>query len=90
MRFARWVVAAVMLAGIIAQASATEPSKPTGHPFYRSVDGEMVHQPTAEPNAAYGPVSAICGDGTTSYSHHVRGTCTHHGGVAEWKNRPAS
>lgn len=30
----------------------------------------------------YGP-SALCGDGTYSYSSG-RGTCSHHGGVAEW------
>ncbi len=86
----RWVLATVLLAGFVTGASASEPGKPKGHPFYRSSDGEMVHQPTTAPNAAYGPVSAVCRDGTTSYSHHIRGTCTHHGGVAEWKNRPAS
>jgi hypothetical protein len=28
--------------------------------------------------------SAICRDGTLSYSSHRRGTCSHHGGVAQW------
>src|SRR2546422_197977 len=28
--------------------------------------------------------SAICNDGTYSYSQHRRGTCSHHGGVARW------
>ena len=28
--------------------------------------------------------SARCRDGTYSYSHHRRGTCSHHGGVARW------
>ena len=28
--------------------------------------------------------SAICNDGTYSYSAHRRGTCSHHGGVAQW------
>ncbi|MFK4147461.1 DUF3761 domain-containing protein [Streptomyces sp. NPDC004065] len=28
--------------------------------------------------------SAICNDGTPSYSAHRRGTCSHHGGVARW------
>jgi len=33
--------------------------------------------------------SAICNDGTYSYSAHRRGTCSHHGGVAQWlKNLP--
>jgi uncharacterized protein YraI len=33
--------------------------------------------------------SAICVDGTLSYSAHRRGTCSYHGGVAQWlKNLP--
>jgi len=28
--------------------------------------------------------TARCRDGTYSYSKHRRGTCSHHGGVAEW------
>ena len=31
-----------------------------------------------------GVPSAICRDGTVSYSAHRRGTCSHHGGVAQW------
>ncbi len=27
---------------------------------------------------------ARCADGTLSYSQHRRGTCSHHGGVADW------
>lgn len=28
--------------------------------------------------------TAVCRDGTPSYSAHRRGTCSHHGGVAQW------
>ncbi|PAU45220.1 hypothetical protein CK936_30680 [Streptomyces albireticuli] len=28
--------------------------------------------------------SAVCNDGSYSYSAHRRGTCSHHGGVAQW------
>lgn len=49
--------------------------------YYRSVDGSMVHGPTRG-NQDYGPVTARCRDGTRSFSHHERGTCSHHGGVA--------
>jgi hypothetical protein len=28
--------------------------------------------------------TARCADGTLSYSAHRQGTCSHHGGVAEW------
>ena len=36
----------------------------------------------AEPQP--GQPTAICNDGTLSYSQHRRGTCSHHGGVREW------
>jgi hypothetical protein len=29
--------------------------------------------------------TATCVDGTVSYSQHRSGTCSHHGGVKEWK-----
>jgi len=51
--------------------------------YYRSVDGSMVHRPTRG-NQDYGAVTARCRDGTRSFSHHHRGTCSHHGGVAGW------
>ncbi len=28
--------------------------------------------------------TALCSDGTCSYSMHARGTCSYHGGVAQW------
>ncbi|HET6815815.1 MAG TPA: DUF3761 domain-containing protein [Mycobacteriales bacterium] len=34
--------------------------------------------------------TAKCVDGTLSYSAHRSGTCSHHGGVAEWINPPPS
>jgi hypothetical protein len=33
-------------------------------------------------------VSAICNDGTSSYSQHAQGTCSYHGGVDHWVNYP--
>lgn len=33
--------------------------------------------------------TARCADGTLSYSAHHQGTCSHHGGVAEWLDAPA-
>jgi len=35
-------------------------------------------------------VTAVCRDGTYSYSQHRQGTCSHHGGVAYWVNYPPS
>ena len=29
--------------------------------------------------------TAVCRDGSKSYSQHNKGTCSHHGGVAYWE-----
>jgi hypothetical protein len=42
-------------------------------------------QPTIDPLAG---VTAICKDGTYSYSQSQRGTCSRHGGVKEWIHKP--
>jgi len=55
-------------------------------PYYRSTDGSEVHSPTRHPSSRYGRETAICEDGTHSYSHHHRGACSHHGGVQEWED----
>ena len=34
--------------------------------------------------------TALCKDGTYSYSQHHSGTCSHHGGVAQWLDGPAA
>jgi len=52
---------------------------------YINVDGEWVPSPTrtADGQPPLG-ASAKCRDGTFSFSKHRQGTCSHHGGVAEW------
>ena len=50
---------------------------------YRSRDGQVVRRPEnclAPPDGA----TARCRDGTYSFSQHRSGTCSHHGGVAQW------
>lgn len=51
--------------------------------YYTNVDGKRVHRPV---HASHTPAHATakCGDGTYSFSQHSRGTCSHHGGVANW------
>lgn len=51
----------------------------TGSGYY-NVDGNYVSSPSASPVGA----SALCSDGSYSYSQHRSGTCSHHGGVARW------
>ena len=51
--------------------------------YYTNSQGVKVQSPTyykAQPAGA----SAICRDGTYSFSKSRRGTCSHHGGVARW------
>lgn len=50
---------------------------------YINSRGNEVHSPAFAPSVPAG-ASAICGDGTYSFSQSRRGTCSHHGGVAEW------
>ena len=42
--------------------------------------------PPEQPTQSSRPAgaTAICNDGTYSFSAHRRGTCSHHGGVAQW------
>ncbi|MEC3958859.1 DUF3761 domain-containing protein [Nocardia sp. CDC153] len=50
---------------------------------YENVDGNCVPRPEQSPVAPDG-ATAHCKDGTWSFSQHRRGTCSGHGGVAEW------
>jgi len=51
--------------------------------YYINSDGKRVHSPTKSPSKPSG-ATARCKDGTYSFSHSRRGTCSHHGGVATW------
>lgn len=50
---------------------------------YTNVDGNQVPRPTRAPSVPSG-ATAKCNDGTYSFSQHHQGTCSHHGGVAQW------
>lgn len=49
---------------------------------YTDVDGDEVHRPVCATSHQAGE-TAICNDGSHSFSRHHGGTCSHHGGVAE-------
>jgi hypothetical protein len=55
----------------------------SGGDTYTNVDGNQVHVPVQAPSAPAG-ATAHCRDGSWSFSQHHSGTCSHHGGVAEW------
>jgi hypothetical protein len=61
------------------------PDTTTSGRSYTNVDGERVPSPVRSRSVPAG-ASARCGDGTYSFSRHRQGTCSHHGGVAEWLN----
>lgn len=50
---------------------------------YKNIDGDTILSPYHAPSAPAG-ASAQCRDGTYSFSAHRQGTCSHHGGVAQW------
>lgn len=50
---------------------------------YINEEGHQVQSPTKY-NFAPSSATALCRDGTYSFSENRRGTCSHHGGVAEW------
>ncbi len=54
-----------------------------GSDSYVNSDGQCVHDPVQAPSAPSG-ATARCEDGTYSFSKHHSGTCSGHGGVAEW------
>jgi hypothetical protein len=75
------------------RAAYTTPSRPrataripsggsTSGDTYTNVDGNQVQRPVAgsRPSGA----TAKCQDGTWSFSQHRSGTCSGHGGVADW------
>lgn len=52
---------------------------------YTNVNGDTVHSPAyINNNSAPVGATAQCRDGTYSFSQNRRGTCSHHGGVAQW------
>jgi LysM repeat protein len=65
--------------------SARTPSRGGGSSsdYYNNVDGERVRRPVFSRSAPSG-ATAHCRDGSYSFSRHRRGTCSHHGGVAQW------
>ena len=51
--------------------------------YYTNSRGERVQSPTYYSSAPPW-ATALCRDGTYSFSKSRRGTCSHHGGVAKW------
>ncbi len=53
--------------------------------YYTNSRGNRVHSPAyTEDGSVPSGATARCRDGTYSFSQNRRGTCSHHGGVAQW------
>jgi hypothetical protein len=90
----RTIVGAAVFLGLAFSAAAVEAkSSPStassgssysaNDEYYTNVDGRRVHRPVRANRPPPG-ASAKCRDGTYSFSLHRRGTCSYHGGVAQW------
>jgi hypothetical protein len=70
-------------------AVAPAPDSPTHYSgscdadYYRNSNGNCVHRPEQAPARPAG-ATAQCADGAYSFSQHRQGTCSGHGGVAQW------
>jgi hypothetical protein len=65
--------------------SGTYISSDYSYPGYTNSDGNFVPSPNNSGSIIndYSP-TAVCNDGTYSYSQHTSGTCSSHDGVASW------
>ncbi len=70
----------IVLIGTKEAPAPVATSASCGSDYYMNVDGNCVHRPSSSPSGA----SAKCKDGSYSYSQHRQGTCSGHGGVAQW------
>lgn len=54
--------------------------------FYTNRDGRMVPRPCGDARRQPPPrdATAVCRDGSYSFSRHHAGTCSGHGGVRAW------
>jgi len=85
----RFVLAAligVFVTPVLAWQSTPDESQLQEHRHYTNHDGQRVHSPAHTRNGRVPTgATAHCSDGTYSFSQHHSGTCSRHGGVAEWE-----
>lgn len=70
------------------QHSTTRPALPrqklSNSRYYTNSNGQRIHSPAYSRSVPAG-ATAVCADGTYSFSQHRSGTCSHHGGVSNWQ-----
>ncbi len=83
----RFTLVAVATLALVAPAAARPHHAYVGgggDAYYTNVSGHRVHRPISSSRKPAG-ASGHCGDRTWSFSEHHQGTCSRHGGVAEWE-----
>jgi Protein of unknown function (DUF3761) len=69
----------------VAPGTSPDEANLSNHNTYINRDGNTVHAPARSLSGkAPQGASARCRDGTYSFSQHHSGTCSRHGGVADW------
>ena len=63
--------------------TSTSTRRTGGVRYYTNTYGNRVQSPTHYDSRPSG-ATALCRDGSYSFSQSRRGTCSHHGGVARW------
>ncbi len=66
------------------KSSATPQSPLSNDRYYTNSAGQRVHSPANSSGGVPSGATAVCRDGTYSFSQHRGGTCSHHGGVGKW------
>lgn len=72
---------ATVPAGSTVRLILSPPPPPPPPPAPAPAPAPVPDQPAQAPG---GGATALCNDGTLSFSAHHQGTCSHHGGVAQW------
>lgn len=71
-------------ANVILAAHPEWTTQMTSPGYYTNVNGNSVLRPGYSSNGVPAGATAICKDGTYSFSLHRSGTCSGHRGVAKW------
>jgi hypothetical protein len=68
----------------VPKTPSAPPPQLSNDTHYTNSDGQQVHSPAYSSGGVPSGATALCVDGTYSFSQHRSGTCSHHGGVAKW------
>jgi len=79
----RTILVIAVLCGAFGQISAAN-AYDCNNRYYENSSGHQVHSPSCGNESEPPHHTATCRDGSVSYSEHHRGTCSYHGGVANW------